>query len=106
MNTRSQSIGSYGPRVMVAADLYGDRPVPVGEFRFKPSLNCFPDGGPTLHGKTGAEMSRIVNPEHPEKWRDDSNSIHIDLDGPFGTVTGYVDASIFVAVCKALGVQS
>lgn len=106
MTLTSQEICSYGAREMVAGDLYGQT-VPVTEFGFKPARNCFGEmnGGATLHGKTGAEMSRIVNPEHPEKWRDSDSELYIDIDGPNGRLNGYVEASMFAAVCKALGVR-
>jgi hypothetical protein len=99
------TIVEHGPREMIAGDLYGDQSVPVGEFGFKPASNVFPDGGATLHGKTHAEMCRITRPNDPDSWCD-GKSIHIALDGPRGTIHGYVDADIFVAVCEALGVQS
>lgn len=90
---------------MVAADLYGDA-IPVEEFGFRVARNVFPDGGPTLHGKTGTEMSRILNPDEPSKWRDADYSVHVDLRGPRGSLSGYVEAGMFAAICAALGVQS
>jgi hypothetical protein len=104
MSNQQQS--NYGPREMVAGDLYGET-VPVVEFGFKPAWNCFGEmnGGHTLHGKTGTEMSLIVNPNDPKKWRE-SDELHVDIDGPNGRLSGYIEASMFAAVCKALGVQS
>lgn len=94
------------PREMVASDLYGET-VPVVEFGFTPAWNCFGEmnGGPTLHGKTGAEMSRIVNPDDPSKWRESEDELHVDISGPHGRLSGYVEAGMFAAVCKALGVS-
>jgi hypothetical protein len=77
-------------------------PAPAA-FGFAPVLR--PDGGPSLHGMTHAEVTRVIFPDRPEEHSDIVHLRWVDLRGPHGNLTGYVETAAFDAVCAALGVR-
>lgn len=96
-----QEISSYGPRAMIAGDLYGET-VPAIALEFKPTENIH---ARTIHGLTHAEVTHVLYPDNPEKHSTLTNTRCFNVSGPFGNLHGYIDVEAFDAVCRALGVQ-
>jgi hypothetical protein len=72
--------------------------------QFKPDSNPWAvddSSVPTLHGLTHEEICEIIGGE-----RVGIRDRYIDVSGPFGSLSGYVKAECFEAICLALGVQS
>lgn len=55
----------------------------------------------TLHGQTHDVIARMIGLTSGIE-----NRRYIDVVGKHGTLSGYVDADMFDAICLALGVQS
>lgn len=90
-------------REAVLGDLYGDT-VTMILVGFAPAPSVRGEGRPSLHGMTHAQVTREMWPDQPKKHSDIHHSVCVDIRGPRGNLHGYVDADVFGAVCRALGV--